>query len=367
MSPYLSILQIKRDKSTRGNDNHHIDYLHRTVRDFLRTDEIIQYLKLHAKGFNPSKIFGRGRLAIIKTRKWTIGDLTHSGHFQITLSDALNYVKETEIMTGMTDHEMLDELWRTVDHFSKENQCSILWYNHGSTPVHPCQTFPNFAIQKGLTLYVDYLTKHKSRWLSSANTQPFLYIALMHPTIEITSTQTENTTDASEIVHILLAGGADPNEPYNGSSPWGYFFFSMSVPNKLASCAETHRRRHMVAKILLGHGADPNQTFCKTSLRNRHLQFCHEHPASSELNRLRLTTIHMFLDFGADRAQYLKYSETLTSFLLPDRECLGSRALDVTHEAFMTRYGTIALPQVDQEPNARKRQQQRRCCGLVLW
>ena len=367
MSPYLSILQITRDKSTRGNDNHHIDYLHRTVRDFLRTDEIIQYLKLHAKGFNPSKIFGRGRLAIIKTRKWTIGDLTHSGHFQITLSDALNYVKETEIMTGMTDHEMLDELWRTVDHFSKKNQCSILWYNHGSTPVHPCQTFPNFAIQKGLTLYVDYLTKHKSRWLSSANTQPFLYIALMHPTIEITSTQTENTTDASEIVHILLAGGADPNEPYNGSSPWGYFFFSMSVPNKLASCAETHRRRHMVAKILLGHGADPNQTFCKTSLWNRHLQFCHEHPASSELNRLRLTTIHMFLDFGADRAQYLKYSETLTSFLLPDRECLGSRALDVTHEAFMTRYGTIALPQVDQEPNARKRQQQRRCCGLVLW
>jgi hypothetical protein len=220
--------------------NELISVSHRTVRDFLLTQEMQkEFSKYPICQFSPLKGGCMAYLALIKIWPPTsIADMNH------TIDNITEWAKKCEHRESMTPFEILDDLdltQRTQRTVSSTEQKKRGWRNR--LPPHSIQVLPS-AVEHGLTLYVGQCFERDTS----------CKIDIWKAVLDITPREVK-----LEMIRTLLAKGFDPNDILDTST------HDDSLRNKTAWQLSLQRSKgitgysyHRVAKLLLLNGADPD-------------------------------------------------------------------------------------------------------------
>jgi hypothetical protein len=229
---------------------HSVDFLHRTVRDFLRDsfrDELQGYLK---SDYNPLLSLCRICLLLLKALPAdNIRNVAFANRVIALTDEMLYYAHEVERMRITQDTKslvlLLDELDRVNSHHARD--ITNHWTHARDSP--PAQgldeykeegecNFLALAVQGRLVNYVRVKLQSEPQ-LMRKHGRPLLDYALRpRRTTPISMPHHSDRDDPSvdvEMVEMLLAHGADPNEQihlYDGESVWKLFLISISETSK---------------------------------------------------------------------------------------------------------------------------------------
>jgi hypothetical protein len=135
-----------------------VDFLHRTVRDFLQTRDMNDtLLSVVPASFNSNEALCHSFLAQIKTVPRKSDDIYRFGPLSDLIDDLMYHARELEIQEGVTPMKLLDELECVYKSLIATIPSTITF----SAPIkieaslrEMRQSFLGFALQKGLRLYV---------------------------------------------------------------------------------------------------------------------------------------------------------------------------------------------------------------------
>jgi hypothetical protein len=231
-----------------------IDFLHRTVRDFLLLPDMQSMLKQRLKpGFTAKLLLCKAFLAQLKTTP-IVEDLKQSpeaGPFDDLLEDIFCYAREVEMESLDMPEENRVRLLSLL--FTILEEAGRVLYDSSSHWRFKSKKnmFLGLAVDRGLQCY----TKKKlgaSIKLLHAHARPLLDFALRP------SDSKYNTAELSpEMIDILLFFGADPNRRYKDSTLWGYFLFQI-YSREMPPPTKTELA---VLGMLIKHGADLEKEF----------------------------------------------------------------------------------------------------------
>jgi len=284
-----------------------VDFLHRTVRDYLKTKEMHEILKQHTpKGFNPHSALCRAFLAQIKTLRpeqilMDKQQLPFSQERKTQLAvrsevvlpiahSIFRHAQSFEAETQTTDMEMLDELDRVKTMLlTSEPQGS---YRHTRKPTSWVMTT---ALKYGMTVYLSQKLKYDSilSYPTDGLCTPLLLIAL-------DSADTDDSERNLAMVRLLLEHGADPNAKCEGSTVWGAFMQRVCESWEIQANGSLRRHIHQLIMLLLQHGAIANQVVTNKSVFGLYLFTVCKDQGSDILNRARMEIIQAILGAGAD-------------------------------------------------------------------
>ena len=204
---------------------HTVDFLHRTVRDFLMTREMADLLRSNfINGFSASLTIAKAQLAFIKADLYSPVDI---GRRIVDIGDL---ARIAELQTGSSDIGFLDELEKAgqlrARRFLNDDDC-----------------FYKFAVERDLIKYLDQKTKRLGRLRTKP--EPLLEIAL-----EDAFSTTEDVKD-TKMVNMLLEHGYDANQ--RSSSCTVFSNFIRSCPRNFAKDHQLYLKQ---LELLLAHGAD---------------------------------------------------------------------------------------------------------------
>lgn len=203
-----------------------VDFLHRTVHDFLITKDMQQKLAMNLKpDFEPKMRLCKAFLAQMKAL-----DYNNNWLLEELLEDLTFYAHGLELELGVPQVALLDEVENVL-------------FKQGFRTFE----FLGFLIQRGLLLYVKEKITRNSQLLQPGG-EPLLYAALKPQSTKYSAEKFNRN-----IIDMLLEHGASPNQIYKGSTVWGHFM--VSVRNSI------HHGTTLLPIIesLLLHGADPHQ------------------------------------------------------------------------------------------------------------
>jgi hypothetical protein len=120
------LLEVTQDWNEFPFFQHRVGFLHRTVMDFLHTNDMVLLMSTRAgPDFNPDLSLCRSYLAQIKACPGTCQSKPEVlRHLFFT---TLRYAKDLEISRGSTELEILDELDRTITILLKRNAAAKFW------------------------------------------------------------------------------------------------------------------------------------------------------------------------------------------------------------------------------------------------
>ncbi|KAI1097517.1 hypothetical protein F4804DRAFT_167764 [Jackrogersella minutella] len=237
-----------------------VEFLHRTVMDYLRTDEMVGFLERRTgTGFNANLSLLKAFVAYIKSTKFPDSVYCDgfaeysSSKLTIYLKEALAYARELQKSTNA--HQLLEELDRCMPEMHKNGQV-ILKFEGG--PRGPgALLVRELTIEASLVGYLDYIL-HKTPDYFSEFSQPIIgeIIELFPQYIK-----GRDYHDPIDMFGYLLEHGHDPNSSYTEyytdekSTAWSLFLyiafdqrfklFGRFVESDLFS-------------LMLRHGADPH-------------------------------------------------------------------------------------------------------------
>lgn len=189
-----------------------------------------------------------------------------------TATSAMIYAYFTDLQTNKADAVWLDRLdkimtksyqfQRSVKHHWSNQDLSRLVLRHTINPVFSMTTapFPDFlsyAVQFGLTEYVDEKLRQIGRKKGRYEGISLLQYAVRCPPEILRYPQ------SSKMVSLLLRYGENPNEPYQGCSPWEEVLKSLRRGDVLAYTRDDGYRREQqweflkVIESLIEAGANP--------------------------------------------------------------------------------------------------------------
>jgi hypothetical protein len=241
---------------------HQVDFLHRTVRDFLRTKEMSDFLTTKTSACGPNTSILRAYVALVKCVPLQKAHFEDGGTLSKILMDAFHFAQQAEIESSQAQTELLDDLHENLKIFAAASGRRIPWYRKCYTSpwyyndeIPYCGSFLEFSIQKGLSLYV----KEKIRIGI-----PSLGIAtpLLDCALRICQFHTAGEPDLTEVVQVLLDQGLNPNEMIERSTVWAYFL--QSYTDEIQSTRDYDGifalalHRHRLIDLLISRGADPN-------------------------------------------------------------------------------------------------------------
>ena len=172
-----------------------VQWLHRTVRDFLATGGMQNFLMSYiSPDFGLHFALGRVFLAKVKTQ------LTSSAPLDLERK-IFELAKITEAETGKCDFLMLDELERTME-------------NRHSTSFSLAKS----SVLGDLKSYVIYRLRKDERWRRPPKEKSLLEYMLNEVYSET------HFEDRAGMTKCLLENGADPNWDRTGTPPWLYLF-----------------------------------------------------------------------------------------------------------------------------------------------
>ena len=229
--------------------NDEVSFLHRTVKDFLLAEDMQRLLAAWAHGqFDVNLAICKSRLAEIKSVD--IEGIGHSIFMEMTEA-IFHHAREIEIRTGHTPMALLDSLDHTVQNIGQNRFApSWDWERRPDWELH--SSFLTSAIVKELKIYVKEKLDQDPSLLHKKKGIPLLAYALSPSRTPFVL----NLPPRLEMVQELLGRGADPNQPWAGSTVWKCFLLSLirnsrkpTFPRDL--CYECIR-------LLLLHNADLN-------------------------------------------------------------------------------------------------------------
>ena len=231
---------INDDNSKRGESEictPKVDFLHRTVYDFLLTKDIQAMLSQNLEaGFESRVHLCRALLAQLRCFNYNLAEAV-SYEPQDLLEDLVYYARELEIDSKMPQITLLDEVSQLVlkqakDFVSFQGEVGFL----------------GFLVHRKLSLYIAAVLKRNPPLKVSALNQ--LLVSAVLPA----STKYLSPAFDPQIVQLLLEHGALPNGSYRSTTVWGHLVFSLQKVG--FSNEESHLMIEVVESMLL-HGADP--------------------------------------------------------------------------------------------------------------
>ncbi|KAK4085600.1 uncharacterized protein Triagg1_590 [Trichoderma aggressivum f. europaeum] len=241
---------------------HRVDFLHRTVRDFLRTKEMGDFLAEKAGDHGgPNTLVFKSFAPLIKSIPWEEVDVSEGGLLSRMLGDAMHYAYQAELESGEPQVDLLDDLHRTLKLYATTTDKPIPWYHDCYTPSDdgtghaPCQAFLEFAIQNGLRMYVRDQLRREYQPLEAQ--QPLLHCAIAHLlgyTIE--------EPDLTPMIRALLEERDSCHAELLKQDAWRSCIMAlvkklMDEENSLKTAQMIEHRQDMV-ELLLAVGADAN-------------------------------------------------------------------------------------------------------------
>ncbi|EUC31138.1 hypothetical protein COCCADRAFT_6931 [Bipolaris zeicola 26-R-13] len=335
------LLEARQDPAGTDYFGYRVDFLHRTVHDFLRTNDMQKLLAGKTKaGFNPELSILRGYLVLLKAMPLSQRRVTdQSGPVQQLLEEAFFYAREIEIRTKSANRDLIDEFGAVIEAISKETGQDFVWYRDSAVGDYDCvgdkvrkaacSSFFEYTIQKGLQVYVEQKLQADAD-IKLPGGRPMLDCAL-----RICPSKFSGEIELLDMVRYLLESGADPNEMYGDCSIWGRFLLQIShlpsgrrPPQDVSSALHRHR----LIELLLHHGADVNVTYNDNPLFADYIMFVGNHRPSEEIEQIHLQTIDLFISRGPDLCaklskrisllgQFFMYSIGRRGTATPDFRC----------------------------------------------
>ena len=286
------LLESRRRQTCEGFSNadgavaerisYEVDYLHRTVRDFLSTPTV--HVKLVAPDtpeFNANMTLTRAFVAQIKgLRRDSHGESNFQALWNLVF-DTLHYISRVgDGVPPEAQVALLDELDRAATHFRDltivKRRCdpTAHWvntgYRFGLDPKWD-NNLLTLCIQCNIVPYVRQ--KVFSGVLLHCPGRPLLAFAMTKPNFDTSPIWDigggfSYHAPQLEMLKLLLDGGADPNEMHGSQTIWARFLLSMYM---FATIPESQfhkqtQRWFEVTKLLLKHGASP-QTTCTITVQ----------------------------------------------------------------------------------------------------
>ena len=232
-----------------------VDFLHRTVRDFLLLPEMQQMLdKWAGEGFDANVAICEAIVCLVKTTPQQVDYFNSRGPVSNLVGTFFDHVRVLEEDTKYPitiEVRLLDELDKALKKHSEVNSARLVLSNlRRHEPYHSGDVWVlDAAVQIGLHRYVS--VKLDLHSLSTSRQTNLLLTALE------SAQERTNKIPPTQMVSLLLQRGFDPNQPFNQEI--GHM--NPTVWKKFME-KEWDRRNidnfFHVTKVLLMHGADVN-------------------------------------------------------------------------------------------------------------
>ncbi|OBT87619.1 hypothetical protein VE02_02732 [Pseudogymnoascus sp. 03VT05] len=238
-----------------------IGYHHRTAKDFLDGENLQDLMVKTQQGdrFSPSTALVRARLVIYQTLwkpiapsnrlEQQVKDIKSMDNVMKSVDATLILAHQAENETGEGQVEYIDKLDKTIDRlwyrrasYEKHWGAQINFHSNFCRPGNWQDDFLAVAVTYGLHRYVAQKLGNGNSILRRKKGRPYLDYALRH-------TVGNPGIYSPDMVKVLLDHGAKPNEKFDGRSPWHSF---------LHNGLDYPETAYQIAELLLQHGADPS-------------------------------------------------------------------------------------------------------------
>jgi hypothetical protein len=285
------LIEAHRDPNTYQRYNSRLEYLHRTVHEFLSLPEIKSRIlgATEKNAFSPSQALLQSTVLYIK---WVMHPMDpninrsflHPYGFPSIFGctrRGLVSAFHAEFETGKAQILMLEELDRVCNSLFQDFAVppyywanEELYYNPDlddltdDSPTNHCNCILSIAIQSGLYFYVARKIKSDPSLIKKKSGRPLLHYAVQEADVS----QTSISCVSEEILELLLTHGASPNQTYEGVSAWEHVLTSIfKTLGKLDTQEEVLLMWTRIARMFLFHGAnmvqclgnDPNKSAYK--------------------------------------------------------------------------------------------------------
>jgi hypothetical protein len=263
-----------------------VDFLHRTVRDFLRDNYHDELRRRAGVGFDARASLCKTIVALTKVLADTAlkvpADMSLPAYpppvpnFELA-DEMLLYAKDFERTEGRSLANLLDEFDRV--NTVRCNGNGVHWTNERKQrhprsgreflfEEHQSCTFPALAIQAGLRLYLNEELELNKALITQKRGRPLLdYACRPKRTSRILSHLGHEDFFDPQIVRLLLEHGSDPNQPIKGNGDghtvWGLFIFHCyttckgSQPSAHVRLRRTKEMWYEAIESMIDHGASP--------------------------------------------------------------------------------------------------------------
>ncbi|KAL9118898.1 MAG: hypothetical protein Q9187_004547 [Circinaria calcarea] len=248
--------------------DYRVDFLHRTVRDFLMTKDIHGQLLQRATDdgtvdWNAYQSLCKAMLVRIKSIPLPRG-LQAGLNFVFTLVDELMfYAFMVEKELKASEANILEALDSVVETYAKVDMADH-WTNARDPPSglcfeeEGCNSFLALTIQARLQLYVTQKLDSTPKLMGAKRGRPLLDYAL-RPNL-VTPTQLPHLVEYIDfkMVDMLLNRGSDANQKvsiYDGITVWGLFLLSCYQRKDVAD-TQTQNTWYQAAELMIRKGAD---------------------------------------------------------------------------------------------------------------
>jgi NACHT domain/N-terminal domain on NACHT_NTPase and P-loop NTPases len=243
-----------------------VDFLHRTVKDFLEGQEMQDLLKGRASvTFDARVSLCKIFLAQIKALPPRAVHSALNSLFAL-VDELMFYAGEVEYHNKEPQVALLDELDRVVSIYASD--VDFHWTNTRDPPdglydENESKTFLAQAIQARLRLYVEEKLNSEPRLLRQKKGRPLLDYALRPKVVSPVQLPLQRTNIDAEIVKYLLSKGANPNQQVyhlDSRTVWNLFLLEChdAFSRQNADQGSEANKVPEVAKILIQNGADPD-------------------------------------------------------------------------------------------------------------
>ncbi|PMD16751.1 hypothetical protein NA56DRAFT_632624 [Hyaloscypha hepaticicola] len=261
------LLEIHFEENKTFSFSYKIEFLHRTVRDYLASPDMKAMLKsLAPRGFNPATSLCRGYLALLKQLQPHEIRL-HAAkpiHLDNVSQDIMYFARLVEIELDRSEWAVIDELdrfhatffrgaspLRIRKHRELEDWEEIVQDSLGAD-------FLKWAVIAGLVIYVKRRLSEDPTLMLDDIDQPLLFYALCLQWCRVAQ------GIEPEMVRLLLSFGADPHQRHSFSSTvWAQFLLGLPKSFEPLSEIEVYQV-FKVTVILLEAGAAP-ELICSIS------------------------------------------------------------------------------------------------------
>jgi hypothetical protein len=207
-----------------------VDFLHRTVRDFLRTKSIEAMLEsMAAPTFNANRALSRALLAAYKAKILDLGEQSWMDSFTY-------FARRAEEHNNIADHAMMEQL---------EHVCKTQSHLFSSSDI----SFLEFAIEAGLVRFV----------ASKLDEQPDLLTyygpSLFKTALRMPTERGQYETDLSPMVQMLLKRGISPNRLCPLQDSQSLFIYWLEAFPYFDTGRVKFQYWSRILKLMLLHGA----------------------------------------------------------------------------------------------------------------
>jgi hypothetical protein len=242
---------------TMGSEYLKVDFLHRTVRDFLLLPEMQQMLdKWAGEGFDANVAICEAIVCLVKTTPQHDAYFNSYGPVSGLMDIFFYHVRVLEEDTKYPiriEVRLLDELDKALKKHSEvvDSARSVLSNREGHEPYSDGDlSVLDTAVQIGLHRYVSVkLDRHS---LSTSRQANLLLTAL------VLAKERTNKIPPTQMVSLLLQRGFDPNLPFNQeigqTTVWKFFLLKQREHRNIDNVF------HLTTDLLM-HGADVNASF----------------------------------------------------------------------------------------------------------